>query len=245
MNAIVMKRKIIFGVLLLLASSSVTTWAMEGSSFGAEEDNSEKTFVQKLKKKMPSFSQAAFFCIGAAYPLWCVTHDSATLSQYSKMSLRRGLWGYGIASSLGVISNALLGSAPSFGERLKDGLSGLLGFLASPDAHYMLFAPTASRGIFFRGDSFVMQFVIPSIYSKCRVLWSKTPLAESFNQKEHRNTFYAGSFAGSLLGIGIRYRKDFATGFRQTPQLVKQLPQLVKTLGKYIPEIMRKKQFSR
>ena len=233
MNAIVMKRKIIFGVLLLLASSSVTTWAMEGSSFGAEEDNSEKTFVQKLKKKMPSFSQAAWFCAGAAYPLWCVTHDSATLGQYSKMSLRRGLWGYGIASSLGVIGSVLVGDAPSFGERLKNGLSKISQFVTSLEPHYRFFAPTASRGIFFRGDSFVMQFVIPLILKGVSNYCSMP--------EPDRSAFFAGSFAGSLLGIGIRYRKDFATGFRQTPQLVKQLPQLVKTLGKYIPEIMRKK----
>ncbi|HBY05804.1 TPA: hypothetical protein DEG75_02565 [Candidatus Dependentiae bacterium] len=162
-----------------------------------------------------------------------MTHDSATLSQYSKMSLRRGLWGYGIASSLGVIGSVLVGDAPSFGERLKNGLSKISQFVTSLEPHYRFFAPTASRGIFFRGDSFVMQFVIPLILKGVSNYCSMP--------EPDRSAFFAGSFAGSLLGIGIRYRKDFATGFRQTPQLVKQLPQLVKTLGKYIPEIMRKK----
>jgi len=75
----------------------------------------------------------------------------------------------------------------------------------------------------------------------CGSLRSKFPCAEYINQREFGDAFYAGSFAGALLGIGVRYRKDFASGFRQTPQLVKQLPQFVKSLGKYIPEIMRKK----
>ncbi|HBY05875.1 MAG: hypothetical protein UV38_C0003G0256 [candidate division TM6 bacterium GW2011_GWE2_42_60] len=205
------------------------------------EDPEIQQILTKRKKHPITWpevvSKIVVFCAGAAYPLWRVTHDSTpTLGQYSKIALIRGLCSYGLMSSVHGLKTWRKGFSSPGREVFE--------IFKNPYFHCQVFTYAACRGTlvhgdrFFRGDSFIGD----SLIAQSIIFNITEKLGQKLNLYPRSEAFCAGSFMGSLLGIILNYRKEFTGDFRQAPQIAKQIPQLVKTLGRYIPEMLRKKQ---
>lgn len=238
-------RKIVFVMILLLAGSSTVTWTKiedeQAQETKKKKKKAEETFWEKVKARCPSSRDVVWFCAGAVYPFLRITHDSTpTLGQYSKMALRRGLWGYGALSGMSGLINFFKSRHWDYPIKtcMKDA-KGLLDPVLRKDngmslMHLIALTHVACRGLLFPGDS-----VIPQVVGV--ILYELSGFDSTDFCSENYNWFLRGSLVGSLLGVGVRYRKDFAGGIRQTPLLIKQLPAFVKTIGSYVPYIAGKK----